>query len=89
MTIPETLILTEKVGWTDTALGKKIHDSGVKVDYPYCTSIACVLYEAEKDKNNKWRPYYDIFPKDGSCFPYFYTGEEREILKTLSMNGNL
>lgn len=55
MTIPDEIILTSTVGIKESPLGAKIYDSEVDIDYPYCTYISCLLFEAEKNPKHKWR----------------------------------
>ncbi len=86
LTIPQKVILTESCGWEKSALGAKIKASGVKINFPYCTYIGCVLFDAKANPAHEFRPYLDIFPTDAATFPFFYSDTELVELAQLSIN---
>ena len=85
VTIPFKMILTASMGWKNSSLGKKIKDSGVTINYPYCTYLSCLLLDASKDPTHFFHPYYNIFPTDASTFPFFYTNQDLIALQELSI----
>ena len=79
MTIPkECLISLETALNTDIGkeIGKFMHK---ELNSPkHCLLSAFLL---ENLKNEKWKFYFDLLPKDFSNFPIFYTEKELEYLK--------
>eukprot|EP01022_Parablepharisma_sp_SALTPOND_P035971 TRINITY_DN971_c0_g1_i1.p1 TRINITY_DN971_c0_g1~~TRINITY_DN971_c0_g1_i1.p1 ORF type:complete len:476 (-),score=32.41 TRINITY_DN971_c0_g1_i1:16-1443(-) len=87
VTIPYALILTESTAYKQSPLAVKIKASDVSIGNPYCTYIECLLFEAAKDINHPFRPYFDVFPTDASTFPFFYSGDDLAELQELSIAG--
>lgn len=79
MTIPKTCLISLETALT-TPMGKSIGEFMYKdLNSPkHCLLSAFLLTE---EKNDKWKFYFDLLPKDFSNFPIFYTEKEVDILK--------
>ena len=76
--IPEKLIITDKMG-EESEYGKIIkkyqkHFKNIKLIY-----VIIYILQTNK-KNNFFKPYYDILPKDTSNFPIFWDKEDIILL---------
>jgi len=85
VSVPINMILTETIGYTKSPLGAKIKASGVKILFPYCTYLACLLNDASKDPKHFIRPYFDMFPTDAKTYPICYNDDDLNDLKELSI----
>ena len=79
MTIPRECLISLETA-LETDYGKKIGEFMYKeLNSPkHCLLTSFILYE---EKNPKYKYYFDLFPKDFSNFPIFYTSKELEYLK--------
>ena len=78
--VPHKLIITRKLGM-ETPLGAKIVKSGIHLDWDYLAYITTFLLTQFHDPNSFWKPYMDVYPKDVSSFPMFYSEEDKKLLK--------
>ena len=79
MIIPKTCLISLETA-KDTVIGSKIY----KFMYQELNSPKhCLLssYILSEENNQKWKFYFDLFPKDFSNFPIFFKEKELELLK--------
>ena len=79
MTIPKSCLISLEVAYA-TPLGKEIK----KFMYKELNSPKhCVLsaYYLSEEKSERWKFYFDLFPKDFTIFPVFYKKKELELLE--------
>ena len=79
MTIPKSCLISLEIAGA-TPIGKEIK----QFMYRELNSPKhCLLssYFLSEEKNEKWKFYFDLFPKDFSIFPVFYTEKELELLQ--------
>lgn len=78
MAIPKACLISLEVAMT-TDIGKAIGKFMFsELSSPkHCLLSAFILTEA---KNNKWKFYFDLLPKDFSNFPIFYSEQDLEAL---------
>ena len=79
MKIPKCCLITLENAF-ETKYGKKIEKfMYTELNSPkHCLLSSFLLYE---ENNPKYKYYFDLFPKNFSNFPVFYTKEELEYLK--------
>ena len=82
--VPENLIITSKRG-KQTPIGAKMVASGIELDWDYLAYITVFFLTEYHNPTSFWRPYLDVYPKDVSCFPMFYTEEEKNMIKGSEM----
>ena len=78
--IPKDLIITLEMAKKEPVGLKmaKIESSLLSPKHSYLSTY--VLQEIKKE-DTKWRPYFDILPKDTSSFPIFFTADEKKWLE--------
>ena len=77
--VPQKLIVTSQMG-KETAIGAKVLESGVEISWDYLTYITIFLLTQFHDPKSWWKSYMEVYPKDVSTFPMFYTEEEKKLL---------
>ena len=79
MMIPQTCLISLENA-LETDIGKKIGEfMNKELHSPKHSLLSAFLLSEEK--NEKWKFYFDLLPKDFSNFPIFYTNKELEYLK--------
>jgi len=77
--IPKKLILTPEIAKQELINNKIIKDNelyGLENSY-----VAIFLLLEEQKPESFWRPYINIFPRDTSQFPIFYSRSEHRLLE--------
>eukprot|EP00826_Nyctotherus_ovalis_P025624 TRINITY_DN1987_c0_g1_i5.p1 TRINITY_DN1987_c0_g1~~TRINITY_DN1987_c0_g1_i5.p1 ORF type:complete len:565 (+),score=157.58 TRINITY_DN1987_c0_g1_i5:256-1950(+) len=88
LTIPKSLIITSQKG-KETPLGAKVLKASLDLNWDYLVYINIFLLTQFHDPNSFWKPYMDVYPRDVSTFPIFYTKEERKLLQGSVMNSHI
>lgn len=78
--VPKKLIITPQLG-RETEIGRLVKKSGIKISWDYLFYIALFIMEQMHDEKSFWKPYMDVYPRNVSNFPMFYTAEEKAMLK--------
>jgi len=78
--VPKSLIITAQKG-KETALGAKVLKANLDLNWDYLVYINIFLLVQFHDPHSFWKPYMDVYPRDVSCFPMFYSKEERKLLR--------
>ena len=79
MIIPKTCLISLEDA-LETEIGKQIGEFMNKELHSPKHSLLSAFILTE-EKNEKWKFYFDLLPKDFSNFPIFYTDKEMEYLK--------
>jgi len=88
LTVPENLIITAQKG-KETPIGAKVAKANLDLSWDYLIYITIFLLTQFHDPNSSWKPYIEVYPKDVSSFPIYYTKEERELLKGSVMESHI
>ncbi len=78
--VPEKIIINMEKG-KHTPMGEKLAKSKVEFDWDYLVYITVFLMTQFHDPSSWWKPYMDVYPRDVSTFPMFYTPKEKELLR--------
>ena len=80
LNIPKHLIITPQRG-RDTNIGKLVIKSGITISWDHLFYITLFLLEQFHNEKSSWKPYMDMYPRDVSSFPMFYSAKEKKMLK--------
>ena len=81
ITVPMKSLLTLEIILDCCNLAKKVSESGVDLEYPFPTALACLIHETKGKTGQYWQPYVNSFPESADNFPYFFSEEEKKYLK--------
>jgi hypothetical protein len=84
LSVPLKMIITPQSG-RDTALGRKVLQSGVKVHWDYLVYITIYLLIEMHNPASTWEPYMALYPRMTNSFPMFYSDYEKSLLQGTPM----
>mmetsp|Transcript_1022 Transcript_1022/g.1336 ORF Transcript_1022/g.1336 Transcript_1022/m.1336 type:complete len:549 (+) Transcript_1022:393-2039(+) len=76
VSIPEKCLITDFMGRTETAIGRKLFSEKCSLSTPNLMAVILYILTTRDDPNNFFQPYYKILPKSYSNFPIFW-GEDK------------
>jgi len=77
--VPKKLIITRQAG-IETPIGKKVFEANLDLSWDYLAFITIFLLTQFHDPKSFWKPYMDVYPKDVTNFPMFYSEKEKKML---------
>ncbi len=89
VSIPLRCLITDKMGRTQTDAGRLLFSSPCSLSSANLIAVVLYALETKRDPGNMFRYYYDILPKDYSCFPIFWDDEMLEWLRGSSLIGEI
>jgi len=74
--IPLRCLITDYMGRTETAIGRKLFSSHASLSTPNLIAVIVYILTTREDPNHFFQPYYRILPKDYTNFPIFWDEEQ-------------
>ena len=81
ITIPEKLVVTFPKILSECKLAKQVVDTGIALEYPFATALACLVYESRGNDKSFYKLYAESFPDDVSTYPYWFKEDELVYLR--------
>eukprot|EP00510_Aplanochytrium_minuta_P003454 CAMPEP_0184013254 /NCGR_PEP_ID=MMETSP0954-20121128/4907_1 /TAXON_ID=627963 /ORGANISM="Aplanochytrium sp, Strain PBS07" /LENGTH=544 /DNA_ID=CAMNT_0026293415 /DNA_START=398 /DNA_END=2032 /DNA_ORIENTATION=+ len=89
LSIPEKCLITDHMGRTETAIGRKLFSASPSLSTPNLIAVILYILTTRADPNHFFQPYYKILPRTYSNFPIFWNEEKLSWLTGSPLIGDI